>query len=104
MINILTYLADMAPNSNVNGDGTGVIAALMVFLFFAAIFVAFVLVGVFWVLSLIHLIQHEDVKDRTLWLVLLFVVGGVIGPIYYFAVKKPYDKSKSSKKLNKRTR
>lgn len=98
MYNTLTFLADATINNSVDGGEAGALAALTVFLIFAAIFAVAIVIGVFWVLALIHLIQHEDVKDRTLWLVLLFVVGGVIGPVYYFAVKKPYDKSKGSKK------
>ena len=79
------------------GDGAAV-AALITFLFLALIFAVAVAVFVFWIIALIHLIQHEDVKDRTLWLVLLLLVGGLVGPIYYFAVQKPYQKSQSNSK------
>lgn len=55
------------------------------------------LLFVLWVITLIHVIQHEDIKDRTLWLVLL-IVGFLIGllwlvaPLYYFIVMRPYKK------------
>lgn len=46
----------------------------------------------FWIISLIHIISHEDVKDRVIWLVVILVLGGLGGVVYYFAVKRPYDK------------
>lgn len=49
---------------------------------------------VIWVVTLLHCIKHEDVPDRTLWIILHIIVGTIIGPIYWFAVKKPYEKSK----------
>lgn len=91
-------LADMASRSNTNTDTGAAAAALVTFIFFAVVFALAITMFVFWVIALIHLIQHEDVKDRILWLVLLFVIGGVIGPVYYFAVKKPYDKINSKSK------
>ena len=94
MNNIISTLAELS-KSDANSTA-GAAGALFVFFIFALIFAFAITIFVFWVMALIHLIQHEDVKDRTLWLVLLFVVGGVIGPVYYFAVKKPYEKQKSS--------
>ena len=45
----------------------------------------------------IHVAKHEDVKDRTVWLIVLLTalplgLMWVAAPIYYFAVKRPYDK------------
>ncbi len=89
MNNILSTLAHSSQS-----DASSAVGALIVFFTFALIFAFAISIFVFWVMALIHLIQHEDVKDRTLWLVLLFVVGGVIGPIYHYAVRKPYEKRK----------
>ena len=52
---------------------------------------------VFWVIQLIHVIQHQDIKDRTMWIVLLFAaffLGFIwlIVPIYYFVVMRNYKK------------
>lgn len=68
-------------------------ALLVVSVFFVFALVAVVLwLIVLWFVTLIHAIQHEDVPDRVLWIVLHLVVGSIIGPIYWFAVKKPYDR------------
>lgn len=76
-------------------DTAGGLAAGLLGLFFIVLWLAFfaaIIVGVvFWWISLIHLIQHDDVKDRTMWILLLFFVGTIMGFIYYFAVKRKYD-------------
>lgn len=64
----------------------------------AAILIPFLLVfavlTVFWIISLIHLVKHEDVPNRTLWIILHFVgLGPLAGIIYFFVVKRPYDRS-----------
>ena len=71
---------------------TGIVTSI-IFLLTTLVFAA-ALIGIFviWVLTLIHVIQHEDVPDRVLWIVLHFLVGSIIGPIYWLVVKKPYDK------------
>jgi TctA family transporter len=94
MNNIISTLAELSKSDA--SSTAGAAGALVVFFIFALIFAFAIAIFVFWVMALIHLIQHEDVKDRTLWLVLLFVVGGVIGPVYHFAVRKPYENQKPS--------
>lgn len=65
-----------------------------------AIFAPLMIIGVgfivWWFVTLIHVLTHDDVKDRVLWIVLHFVIGGIIAPIYYFAVQRPYNKAKNS--------
>lgn len=56
---------------------------------------------VLWVLMLIHVIKNEDIKDRTVWLVVLlgsFLIGsnGLAAIIYYFLAKRPYDRQKAT--------
>jgi hypothetical protein len=63
----------------------------------AAVFIPLMLIGavlfVFWVISLVHLIQHPDVPNRIVWLILHFVgLNMLAGIIYFFVVKRPYDK------------
>lgn len=102
MNNILSTLAEMS-NVTVSTDGgssAGAGAALFVIVLFGVLGLVSVILLVFWVMSLVHLIQHEDIKDRTLWLILLFLVGGIIGPIYHFAVRKPYEKQSKSSSPN----
>ena len=52
---------------------------------------------IFWIIQLIHVIQHQDIKDRTMWIVLqiaAFFLGFIwlIVPIYYFIVMRNYKK------------
>jgi hypothetical protein len=57
------------------------------------VFMAFGLTAfVFWIIALIHVLQHHDVKDRVLWIVLLLVLGSMVGVVYYFAVQRVYEK------------
>lgn len=67
------------------------------------IFIPLIIFGIiffiWWVFCLIHAIKHEDIPDRTVWLIVLiggFFLGfsGIAAVIYYFAVKRPYQKSK----------
>ncbi len=87
MLGVLTQFAQY------NGSEAATnIVALLIGLF---VVIVFLVVGigllVMWIITLIHVIQHEDVPDRTLWIVLHLLVGQLIGPIYWFIVKKPYD-------------
>lgn len=98
----IKLFADSINRNSVEASNAGAAGALFAFLAFAFIFTIVITVFVFWVISLIHLIQNEDVKDRVIWIVLLFVVGGIMGPVYYFAVKKPYEKAKATKNISKK--
>lgn len=86
-------LNDVSSDTAEAGSGT----ALTLFSVFGLALSTFLVITIFWFIALIHLIQNEDVKDRTLWIVLLFVAGGIVGVVYYFAVKMPYDKEKLNK-------
>ena len=46
---------------------------------------------VLWLISLIHVLQHNDVKDRVMWILILLLVGTIGGVIYFFTVKRTYD-------------
>lgn len=47
---------------------------------------------IWWISTLVHVIKHEDVDNRILWIVLHFVGLGILcAPVYHFAVKRPYD-------------
>lgn len=64
-----------------------------------AIFIPLILLGiamfVWWIVTLVHVLSHEDVPNRVLWIVLRFVVLGTLAaPVYYFAVQRPYAKTK----------
>ena len=64
-----------------------------------AILLPLIIVGVaflvWWIITLIHVLSHEDVPNRVLWIVLHFVgLGTLAAPVYFFAVQRPYAKSK----------
>lgn len=55
---------------------------------------------IFWVVMLVHAISKNDLKDRTLWIVillagLLFGFYWIAAIVYYFAAKRPYGKGKT---------
>lgn len=60
---------------------------------------------VVWVVTLIHVFQHEDVPDRTVWIILHFIALGIFaGPVYYFAVMRPYNKKHAPKSVQKKSK
>ena len=65
-----------------------------------AVFIPLIIIGVlffiWWITTLIHVLTHEDVPNRVLWIVLHFVgLGLLVAPVYQFAVKRPYKRSHS---------
>ena len=73
--------------------GLGV-ALIFLMIFLIIIWLVFF---IFWIIQLIHVIQHQDIKDRTMWIVLqiaAFFLGFIwlIVPIYYFIVMRNYKK------------
>lgn len=60
---------------------------------------------VFWIIQFIHVIQHQDIKDRTMWIVLQIValLFGFIWlsvPVYYFVVMRNYKKQQTINQNN----
>ncbi len=54
-----------------------------------------------WVISLIHVISHQDVPNRVLWIVLHFIgLSTLAGPIYLLFVKRAYDRNKKVAAIN----
>jgi len=96
----MNYITLFAQTTTSKVDPGEAAAASAVFAGFGIVMLLFclVLVGVaiacfvFWVIALIHVLQHQDVKDRVMWIVILFVAGTIAGVIYFFAVKRPYDR------------
>lgn len=79
-----------------DGDTAGAAVGLgigLFMLFFWVIIMGTAIAGlVLWLISLIHVLQHNDVKDRTMWILIILLVGTIGGVIYFFAVRRPYDK------------
>jgi cytochrome b subunit of formate dehydrogenase len=91
MMNLLTQFAQSG--SDEAAAGVAAAGLGLFFLFFWLLVVGLAITGlVFWIISLIHVLQHADVKDRVMWIVILLVVGNIAGLIYFFVVKRPYDK------------
>ena len=90
---ITNYLAQA--NCTVNGQPAscgqagGILAAIGVFIFI------FWIIGianfVFWLISLIHIIKHEDIPNRTMWIVLILLVP-FADLVYFFGPRRKYNK------------
>lgn len=84
--------------TNTVGAFFGLGVAFIIFMIFLTII--WLVFFVFWVIQLIHVILHQDIKDRTMWIVLQ-VVAFFLGliwlsvPIYYFVVMRNYKKGQT---------
>lgn len=60
------------------------------------IFVFFAFVGllltIFWVWMLIHA-ATKNIENKALWIILLIIFGHLAAIVYYFVVKRPFDKN-----------
>lgn len=106
MLNIATNFAQVSTNCTINGQPTScsqvenIIVPLLLGIF-VPLTIIFVVLMIFWVKSLIHLINHQDVPNRTLWIILHFIIlGPLAGVIYLIFVKKPYDKQHVTVPIN----
>lgn len=52
----------------------------------------FVFCLVFWIMMLIHVLNH-DVKDKTVWVIVIIFTGILGAIIYYFVVKRSFTRS-----------
>jgi hypothetical protein len=77
------------------GDFLGAIGAFVLWFVLFIIIFSFICLT-FWLLSLIHLIENEDVEERTVWLVLVLLVP-FAQFVYYFGPRRTYEKRKASK-------
>ena len=93
-VHLMLAAVNSTSNCTVNGQPADCGKALQVAgAFVLPLAVLMLVLGVFWVISLMHLLKHDDVPNRTIWLVLHFIgLGLSAGIIYFFAVKRPYDK------------
>jgi hypothetical protein len=59
---------------------------------FFVVWIALLLAGtVFWLLMLIHAATHP-IQNRPLWILVIVFVNVIGAIVYYFAVKRPFDK------------
>ena len=56
----------------------------------------FVLIGllfaIFWIWMLVHA-ATKNIENKALWIILLIIFGFLAAIVYYFAVKRPFDKN-----------
>lgn len=91
-VNGYCYVDGVLQSSNSSCTAAGTVAL--------AVLLPLILIGiaifVWWIITLIHVLSHPDVPNRVVWIILHFVgLNGLAAPIYYFAVQRPYDKSKA---------
>lgn len=103
----LQNFAQSAGECTVNGQpvdcGEAAQAAGGILAGFGIFMLLFFVFGIFstiiWILSLIHLIQHEDVENRMVWILLVFLVP-LANFVYYFGFRNKYEKQHSSTAQN----
>ena len=92
MLNVISQFAQSSSGSEAAGTAVGLGVGLFFVVFWLAVMALGIVGIVLWIISLVHVLQHNDVKDRVMWIVLLLVVGNIGGVIYFFAIKRPYDR------------
>ncbi|MSR89586.1 PLDc_N domain-containing protein [Patescibacteria group bacterium] len=88
--------ADSAPIEAATGGALAVF--FVVWAFFA---IAGLVLFVFWIIMLIDVFKRTNWKqesDKTLWIVLVILLGWIGAAVYYFAVKRELDAKKPAVK------
>ena len=86
-------------DASANAVSGGVVAVIFVMWAFMAI--VGLALFVFWVMMLIDLFKRTNWKqesDKTLWILLVILLGYLGAIIYYFAIKRQLDAKKSASK------
>jgi hypothetical protein len=80
-------------NIQINYSGEGEIGNILGFgLFFLFLFLAIsIFCLVFWILMLVHAIS-KPINQKAIWILILLLFGIIGALVYYFAVKKDFDK------------
>lgn len=91
--NSYDYPTTTTTSSAAAGGATAAVVIIFVLLYIA--FIAFCL-GI-WIWMLVDVIKRDNWKqesDKTLWILIVALLGAIGAVIYYFAVKRPLDKGK----------
>lgn len=94
-----TYSSDAA-SSTAAAAAFGGIAIVGMILWFV-LFVLGILLFVFWIFMIVDVFKRTNWKqesDKTLWIILVILLGYIGAIIYYFAVKRVLDAPKKGKK------
>lgn len=62
---------------------------------FLVILVVIILAAIFWLMMVIHAIRNP-IKSKAIWLFLLLITGILGAVVYYFAVKRKFNKTAAS--------
>lgn len=101
LFNLNTAMAEIQPTCQLNGKqipcdqliDSGILAfgfwgVLVIFILGLAISI---LIFAFWIWMIVHSIKN-DIKNKPLWIIILLLFGLLGAIIYYFAIKRPFDK------------
>ena len=96
-INGKCYVDGVLQATNQQCDNVGKAALGIIAIILIPLLILGLVFFIWWIFMVIHVAKHEDIKDRTVWLIVLLTalplgLIWVAAPIYYFAVKRPYDK------------
>jgi len=59
---------------------------------FAFLAIIGILLTIFWIWILVHA-ATKNIENKALWIILLIIFGHLAAIVYYFAVKRPFDKN-----------
>ncbi len=88
--------SDPAPVAAASG-----VAALVFFIVWGFFAIASLALFVFWIIMLIDVLKRTNWKqesDKTLWILLVLLLGWIGAAVYYFAVKRELDSKKPAVK------
>ncbi len=61
----------------------------------AVFFIIGVLLFIFWIMMIVHAASN-NIENKALWIVLIVIFQALGAAVYYFVVKRPFDKAKKS--------
>ena len=81
----MELLANTVPNDLDLGLSTALVST------FVLLFILFIILAIFWIRSLMHLLAHPDVPNRTIWILAHFIILQLLaGVVYYFVAQRHY--------------
>jgi hypothetical protein len=70
------------------GKTLGLIAAIGI-----PLFIILGLFAVLWIIDLVHVFTHNDIPDRVIWIICLFIFALPVSFLYFFIVRRPYKRN-----------
>lgn len=66
---------------------------------FLAIFTFIILSTIFWIMMIVHATRHQ-ITNKGIWIVIIVLTGILGAIIYYFIIKRKFDKQFSQSNIN----